>query len=64
MSVSACARRIIEVVAKSGLRPVQASQVPEPITVNYLGVVCYQVVLPFATLSFGTPSPRSRISHS
>ena len=46
MSVADCARRIIEVVAKFGLRPVQAPQAPEPITEDDLGVVCYQVVLP------------------
>ena len=41
-----CARRIIEVVAKFGLRPVQTPQAPNPITEDDLGVVCYQVVLP------------------
>ncbi len=46
ISVGDCARRIIEVVAKFGLRPVQAPQAPEPITEDDLGVVCYQVVLP------------------
>ena len=46
MSVADCARRIIEVVARFGLRPVEALQAPEPITEEDLGVVCYQVVLP------------------
>ena len=46
MSVTDCARRIIEVVARFGLRPVEAPQAPEPITEEDLGVVCYQVVLP------------------
>ena len=46
MSVADCARRIIEVVARFGLRPVEAPQAPELITEDDLGVVCYQVVLP------------------
>ena len=46
MSVTACARRIIEVVSRSGLRPDPIPQAPEPITEDDLGVVCYQVVLP------------------
>ena len=46
MSVADCARRIIEVVAKFGLRPVEAPAAPEPITEDDLGVVCYQVILP------------------
>ena len=46
MSIADCARRIIEVVARFGLRPVDTPPVPEPITENDLGVVCYQVVLP------------------
>ena len=46
MSGADCARRIIEVVARFGLRPVEAPQAPEPITEEDLGVVCYQVVLP------------------
>ena len=46
MSVADCARRIIEVVARFGLRPVQAPQTPDPITPDALGVVCYQVVVP------------------
>ena len=46
MSVADCARRIIEVVSRFGLRPVEAPQAPEPITEDDLGVVCYQVVLP------------------
>ena len=46
MSVTDCARRIIEVVVRFGLRPVEAPQAPEPITEEDLGVVCYQVVLP------------------
>ncbi len=46
MSVADCARRIIEVVAEFGLRPVPPAQVPQAITENDLGVVCYQVVLP------------------
>ena len=46
MSVTDCSRRIIEVVARFGLRPVEAQQAPEPITEDDLGVVCYQVVVP------------------
>ena len=46
MSLTDCARRIIEVVAKFGLRPVQALQAPQPIGEDDLGVVCYQVVIP------------------
>ena len=46
MSVADCARRIIEVVGRFGLRPVEALQAPEPITEEDLGVVCYQVVMP------------------
>ena len=46
MSVADCARQIIEVVARFGLRPVEAPQAPEPITEDDLGVVCYQVVSP------------------
>ena len=46
MSVADCARRIIEVVARFGLRPIEAPQAPEPITEEDLGVVCYQVILP------------------
>ena len=46
MSVTDCARRIIEVVERFGLRPVVAPQAPEPIGEDDLGVVCYQVVLP------------------
>ena len=46
MSVTDCARRIIEVVVRFGLRPGQAPQTPDPITPDALGVVCYQVVVP------------------
>ena len=46
MSVADCARRIIDVVARFGLRPIEAPRAPEPITEDDLGVVCYQVVLP------------------
>ena len=46
MSVTDCARRILDVVARFGLRPVQVSQAPEPIGEDDLGVVCYQVVMP------------------
>ena len=46
MSVGDCARRIVEIVAQFGLRPVLAPRAPKPITENDLGVVCYQVVLP------------------
>ena len=46
MSVADCARRVVEVVAKFGLRPVGTPQAPEPITADDLGVVCYQVVVP------------------
>ena len=46
MSVGDCARRIVEIVAQFGLRPVPLPQAPEPITGDDLGVVCYQVILP------------------
>ena len=46
MSVGDCSWRITEVVAKFGLRPVEAPQAPGPITEADLGVVCYQVMLP------------------
>lgn len=46
MSVSDCTRRIVDVVGKFGLRPVEQLSPPEPITEDDLGVVCYQVVLP------------------
>ena len=45
MSVADCSQRITEIVAKFGLRPVEAPQAPEPITEDDLGVVCYQVML-------------------
>ena len=47
MSVTDCARRIVRVVAGFGLRPVQTPKPLDPITEDDLGVVCYQVVLPF-----------------
>ena len=46
MSVADCARRIAQLVAQFGLRPVQPEQAPEQISEDDLGVVCYQVVLP------------------
>ncbi len=46
MSVTDCARRIIDVVAQFGLRPVPIPRAPAPITEDDLGVVCYQVMLP------------------
>ena len=46
MSVADCARRIVDVVGRFGLRPVRASEVPEPISEDDVGVVCYQVVVP------------------
>jgi len=46
MSVADCCRRIVELTSSFGLRPVQVPQVPEPITEDDLGVVCYQVVVP------------------
>ena len=46
MSVTDCARRIIGIVERFGLRPAEAPQAPEPISEDDLGVVCYQVVLP------------------
>ena len=46
INVADCARRIIEVVARFDLRPVETPQAPELITEDDLGVVCYQVVLP------------------
>ena len=46
MSVADCARRIVKIVETFGLRPAQVPRVPEPITVDDVGVVCYQVVVP------------------
>ena len=46
MSEADCARRVVEVVAKFGLRPVATPQAPDPITEDDLGVACYQVVVP------------------
>ena len=46
MGVADCSRRIVEVVAMFGLRPVAPPPAPVPITEDDLGVVCYQVVLP------------------
>ena len=46
MSEADSARRVVEVVAKFGLRPVATPQAPDPITEDDLGVVCYQVVVP------------------
>ena len=46
MSVADGARRIVEIVERSGLRPVEPPKAPEPITEDDIGVVCYQVVLP------------------
>ena len=46
MSVGGCVRRIVDIVAQFGLRPVPATRAPDPITEDDLGVVCYQVVLP------------------
>ena len=46
MSVADGARRIVEIVERSGLRPVEPPKAPEPITEGDIGVVCYQVALP------------------
>ena len=46
MSVPDCARRVVEVVAKFGLRPVATPTAPDPIAEDDLAVVCYQVVVP------------------
>ena len=46
MSVADCARRIVQIVERFGLRPVAAPRAPTPITEDDVGVVCYQVVLP------------------
>ncbi len=46
MSVTDCARRILEVVERFGLRPVEQPKIPTRISADDLGVVCYQVVLP------------------
>ena len=46
MSLTDCARGIVEVVERFGLRPVAPAEAPDPITEDDLGVVCYQVVLP------------------
>ena len=44
-----CARRIVEVVERYGLRPVDPPDTPQSITEEDLAVVCYQVVLPAGT---------------
>ena len=44
-----CARQIVEVVERYGLRPVDSPETPKPITEKDLAVVCYQVVLPAGT---------------
>ncbi|MCY4108757.1 MAG: C-terminal helicase domain-containing protein, partial [Chloroflexi bacterium] len=46
VSLTDCARRIVEVVERFGLRPVALPEAPAPIEEDDLGVVCYQVVLP------------------
>ncbi len=46
MSVADCARRIVKIVARFGLRPVTLPAIPQELTTDDLGVVCYQVVLP------------------
>ena len=46
MPVADCVRRIVKVVKRFGLRPVEVPKVPEPITGDDLGVVCFQVVMP------------------
>ena len=46
MSLTDCARRIVEVVERFGLRPIPAPKAPEPISEYDLGVVCYQIVIP------------------
>ena len=46
MSAPDCAARIVEVVNRFGLRPVEIPEPSEPISEDDLGVVCYQVVLP------------------
>ena len=46
VSVTDCARRILDVVVRFGLRPVQTLEAPEAIGEDDLGVVCYQVVVP------------------
>jgi hypothetical protein len=48
ISISDCARRIISVVERFGLRPVETLKAPDLITEDDLGVVCYQVMVPFA----------------
>ena len=46
LSVADCARRIVDIVAQFGLRPVEQPKPPDAITADDLGVVCYQIVLP------------------
>ncbi len=46
MSTPDCIARIVEVVNRFGLRPVDVPELSEPIGEGDLGVVCYQVVLP------------------
>ena len=46
MSAPDCAARVVEVVNRFGLRPVEAPELSEPIGEDDLGVVCYQAVLP------------------
>ena len=45
-SLPDCARRIVDLVERFGLRPVAAPKAPTPITEEDVGVVCYQVVVP------------------
>ena len=49
MNLLDCARQIVEVVERYGLRPADPPETPKPITEEDLGVVCYQVVLPAGT---------------
>ena len=46
ISIPDCVHRIIDVVERFGLRPVESPKAPDPISEDDLGVVCYQVVLP------------------
>ena len=46
MSAPDCAARIVEVVNRFGLRPVEIPEPSEPISEDDLGVVCFQAVLP------------------
>ena len=46
LDLDGAAREIVAVVERFGLRAVEAPILPEPITADDLGVVCWMAVLP------------------